>query len=220
MYGRTRGGRNAQLKSVQRKVAREQWHVLIPDAHAGYVDWQEYERNQATLKQNATGFGKAARGGMPREGPGLLQGRVVCGRCGARMRVRYQEVEGRLEPYYQCAEAVVRRAGKLCQSVRGRPIDEAVSALLVESMAPAVIAVALAVQDEIAQRVEQAEALRRSQLERARYDAELARRRYLKVDPDNRLIADALEADWNERLRQLDALQRNMSTSLMPTSGC
>lgn len=208
VYGRTRGDRNAQLKSIQRKVAREHWQVLIPDAHVGYITWQEYERNQATLKQNATGFGEAARGSMPREGVGLLQGRVVCGRCGARMRVRYQEVERHLEPYYQCTEAVVRRAGKLCQSVRGRPIDEAVSALLLESVAPAAIEVALAVQEEIAHRIEQAEALRHSQLERARYQAELARRRYLKVDPDNRLVADALEGDWNERLRQLDALQR------------
>jgi hypothetical protein len=122
--------------------------------------------------------------------------------------MRYQEVEGRLEPYYQCTEAAVRRAGKLCQSVRGRPIDEAISALLLESVAPAAIEVALAVQEEIAGRIEQAETLRASQLERARYEAELARRRYLKVDPDNRLVADALEADWNERLRQLDALQR------------
>lgn len=208
VYGRTRGGRNAQLKSVQRKVPREQWHVLIPDAHAGYISWQEYERNQATLRQNASGFGEAARGGMPREGVGLLQGRVVCGRCGARMRVRYQDVERHLEPYYQCTEAVVRRAGKLCQSVRGRPIDEAVSALLLESVAPAAIEMALAVQEEIADRIEQAEGLRRSQLERARYEAELAQRRYLKVDPDNRLVADALEADWNDRLRYLDALQR------------
>jgi DNA invertase Pin-like site-specific DNA recombinase len=208
VYGRTRGGRNAQLKSIQRKVAREQWQVLIPDAHAGYLSWEEYERNQVTLKQNATGFGQSARGSVPREGVGLLQGRVVCGVCGARMRVRYQEVEGRLEPYYQCTEAAVRRAGKLCQSVRGRPVDEAISALLLESVAPAAIEVALAVQEEIAGRIEQAEALRRAQVERARYEAELARRRYLKVDPDHRLVADALEADWNERLRQVDALQR------------
>ena len=134
-------------------VARDEWLVLIPDAHAGYIDWQEYERNQATLRHNAVGFGEAARGGVPREGVGLLQGRVVCGRCGARMRVRYQEVDRHLEPYYQCAEAVVRHAGKLCQSVRGRPVDEAISALLVESVAPAAIEVALAVQEEIAHRL-------------------------------------------------------------------
>jgi len=101
VYGRTGSRRNARLKLTTRKLAREQWQVLIPDAHAGYIGWEEYERNQATLKQNTAGFAEGARGSVPREGVGLLQGRVVCGRCGARMRVRYQEVERHLEPYYQ-----------------------------------------------------------------------------------------------------------------------
>jgi len=208
VYGRTRGARTAELRPTTLKVAREDWPVLIPDAHVGYITWEEYERNQATLARNATGFGSAARGSTPREGPALLQGRVVCGRCGARMRVRYQKVAGGLEPYYQCAEAAVREARPLCQSIRGRAIDEAISALLLETVAPAAIEVALAVQEEIAARIAQTEELRRAQLERARYEAELARRRYLAVDPAHRLVADALEADWNDKLRQLDALER------------
>ncbi len=132
----------------------------------------------------------------------------MCGRCGARMRVHYEQFEGNLRPYYICNEAVVRHAGKACQWARGPAIDEAVSALLLEAMAPTAIEVALAVQEEISQRVEQAASLRDKQLQRARYEAELARRRYLKVDPDNRLVADALEADWNGKLRDLDTLQR------------
>ena len=157
---------------------------------------------------NASGFSPGLRGRMPRHGSALLQGRVLCGRCGARMRVHYEPLDGRLRPYYACNEAVVRHAGKHCQWVRGAPVDEAVGDLLLQTVAPAAIEVALAVQEEIAQRVEQAAALRQAQLQRARYEAELARRRYLKVDPDNRLVADALEADWNARLRDLDALQR------------
>ena len=208
VYGRTRGRRNAQFKVVQHQVARDQWLVLIREAHPGYIGWDEYERNQTTLTQNEASFSPTQRGSVPREGVGLLQGRVLCGRCGARMRVRYQAVAGHLEPYYQCTEAVVRQAGVLCQSVRGQPIDAAISALLLETLAPAALEAALAVQDEIAGRIAQAEAMRRSQLERARYDAELARRRYLQVDPDHRLVADALEADWNARLRQLETLQR------------
>jgi len=123
------------------------------------------------------------------------------------MRVRYQQVGGRLGPYYQCTEASVRRAGKLYQSIRGLCIDEAISTLLLDTVAPAAMDVALAVQDEISARIHESEKMRSIQLERARYDAELARRRYLKVDPDHRLIADTLEADWNQRLRQLNALQ-------------
>lgn len=208
VYGRTRGVYRVGNKHHALKVARDDWQVLIRDAHPAYIDWDEFERNQVTLTQNATGFGQSSRGSIPREGVGLLQGRVVCGICGSRMRVRYQEVGGKLEPYYLCAENSVRRADKPCQSVRGQAIDEAIGRLLLDSVAPVAIELTLAVESEIAGRVEQAHAQRVTQLTRARYDAELARRRYLHVDPANRLVADALEADWNERLRELDRLQQ------------
>lgn len=208
VFGRTRTARNAQLKTVQRQVPRQAWPVVIPEAHPGYIDWNEFERNQHTLATNANCFAAAGRSGLPREGPALLQGRVICGRCGSAMRVRYQAVSGRLEPYYLCTEASVRQGGKCCQSIRGSAIDEAISALLLDTVSPAAVAACLAVQDDIARRVQEAEALRTAQLDRARYEAELARRRYLKVDPDHRLVADTLEADWNERLRQLDQFQQ------------
>ena len=208
VYGRRRSVPSATQRSALVKLAQEDWQVLIPDAHVGYISWAQFERNQVTLKRNAAGFGNGQRGSVPREGVGLLQGRVICGLCGARMRVRYQKVGGRQAPYYQCAEASLRQAGQLCQSIRGRSIDEAISALLLETVAPTALAAALAVQDEISQRIEQSEALRQTRLEGARYEAELARRRFFNADPDHRLVADALEAEWNERLRQLDALQQ------------
>lgn len=209
VYGRRRTSYNADLKQVQLLLKRDDWQVLIRDAHPGYISWDEFERNELTLQSNAVGFSTNLRGGAPREGIALLQGRVLCGRCGARMRVRYDAREGQQRPFYCCNEGTVRRAeSKMCQWVRGTDIDAAISALLLQTVAPAAIEVALAVQDEIAQRIEQAGALRQAQLQRCRYEAELARRRYVKVDPDNRLVADALEAEWNERLRQLDAMQR------------
>jgi DNA invertase Pin-like site-specific DNA recombinase len=206
-YGRTRVAFNAQLRPVQREVKQQDWPVLIREAHEGYIDWPEFERNQHKLRQNL-GFSPGERGTMPREGNALLQGRLLCGKCGSRMRVHYENLSGQQRPYYRCTEETVRRAGKPCQWVHGLAVDEAVGALLLQTVAPAAIEVALAVQDEIAQRIEQAAARRQAQLERARYEAELARRRYAKVDPDNRLVADALEADWNQRLRELDHLQR------------
>ncbi len=209
VYGRRRTSYNANLKQVQLLLKREEWQVLIRDAHPGYISWDEFERNELTLQRNAVGFSTSLRGGAPREGVALLQGRVLCGRCGSRMRVRYDAREGEQRPYYCCNEGTVRRAeSKMCQWVRGSDIDAAISALLLQTVAPAAIEVALAVQDEIAHRINQAAALRQAQLQRCRYEAELARRRYVKVDPDNRLVADALEAEWNQRLRQLDALQR------------
>jgi hypothetical protein len=111
-YGRTRTVYNAKLKSVQQKMPRSDWQVLIPQAHEGYISWDEFERNQTSLEQNAVGFSPGLRGRMPRQGNGLLQGRVLCGRCGARMRVHYEQFEGNLRPYYICNEAVVRHAGK------------------------------------------------------------------------------------------------------------
>jgi len=207
VYGRTRNVCNTELKKTTQKVAQEDWEVVIQNAHVGYISWDEFLRNQKILKRNAGGFNNGERGSVPREGIALLQGRIICGLCGARMRVRYQQVSGKQEPYYQCTEASVRLAGKLCQSIRGKAIDETVSSLLLETVKPMAIEVALAVQDEIANRINQSRAMRESQLERARYEAELARRRYLKVDPDNRLVADSLEADWNDKLRHLNSLQ-------------
>jgi hypothetical protein len=202
-------GRTATLRPTTLKVAREHWQVLIPAAHAGYITWAEYERNQVTLSRNAGAFAAGRRGSLPREGTALLQGRVVCGLCGERMRVRYQKTGHQLRPYYQCTEVSVRKAGKLCQSIAGRNIDAAISTLLLERVTASALEAALAVQEEIAARIDEADTLRCARLERGRYNAELARRRYVNVDPDNRLVADALEADWNEQLRRLDELQQD-----------
>ena len=206
-YGRSRIAFNAELRPVQRSVKQQDWPVLIRDAHEGYIDWQEFERNQLKLRENL-GFSPGERGRMPREGSALLQGRLICGKCGSRMRVHYENLSGLLRPYYRCVEEAVRRAGKPCQWIHGLAIDDAIGALLLETVAPAAIEVALAVQEEIARRIEQTAAQRQAQLQRSRYEAELARRRYAKVDPDNRLVADALESDWNRCLRALDDLQR------------
>ena len=64
-------------------------------------------------------------------------------------------------------------------------------------------------QAELDSRAAEADALRRGHVERARHRADLARRRYLAVDPDNRLVADSLEADWNDALRALQAARED-----------
>ena len=214
VFGRTRVARTVDLKSKTHvQVARNEWMALIQDAHVGFITWEEFERNQATLKENLAAYGTTTRGAVPREGAALLQGHVVCGRCGACAcgLPRYQrdsQHRDQLVPYYTCAEETVRRAGKACQSVRGADVDAAISQVLLRAVAPAAINVALAVQEEIAGRIEQANTVRDQQLERARYEAEIKRRRFLKCDPDHRLVADALEADWNEQLRRLEVLQK------------
>jgi DNA invertase Pin-like site-specific DNA recombinase len=168
-YGRTRVAFNAQLRPVQREVKQQDWPVLIREAHEGYIDWPEFERNQHKLRQNL-GFSPGERGTMPREGNALLQGRVLCGQAVVRECVcDYDEPrEGKQRPYYCCngGDTVRRAASRNCQWVQGGEIDAAISALLLQTVAPAAIDVALAVQDEIAQRVEQAASMRAAQLQR------------------------------------------------------
>jgi DNA invertase Pin-like site-specific DNA recombinase len=208
VYGRRHVTHDANLRPHLLDLPREQWHTLICNAHPGYIEWDEFERNQVTLRDNAAGRGISGRGSVPREGVGLLQGRIICGRCGARMTTRYSHIATATVPYYQCIVAAARRGAKACQSIQGSSLDAAISAQLLDKVAPATLALAVQVQDEIAMRIEQADELRSKQLERARYNADLARRRFLKVDPDNRLVANALEADWNECLRQITTLQQ------------
>jgi hypothetical protein len=173
----------------------------MPGMHQGYIDWARFEVNQRRLADNARAFGGERRSGPPREGPALLQGRVLCGLCGERMGVHYSRENGQTVPIYVCQETAVRRAGKTCQTVPGKVVDPAVTALLIEMMTPMALAVSLEVQRELEARAAETDALRRQHVERLQYEAELARRRYMKVDPDNRLVADALEAEWNDKLR-------------------
>src|SRR5208282_1818602 len=133
---------------------------------------------------------------------------AICGRCGGRMTVRYYTRRGQSVPEYCCQAEGIKRAEPPCQRVIGADIDRAIGELLVKSVSPLALEVALSVQDELAARAEEADRLRRQQVDRARYEAELAQRRYLRVDPDNRLVADTLEADWNRRLRALQEAQQ------------
>jgi hypothetical protein len=119
------------------------------------------------------------------------------------MGIHYNIAYRKVTPTYVCQEASVRRGDKVCQRVPGGAVDQAISNLLLELMEPMTLQVALAVQQEVEARVTETDELRRRHVQRAQYEAELARRRYLKVDPDNRLVADSLEAEWNNKLRIL-----------------
>jgi DNA invertase Pin-like site-specific DNA recombinase len=201
VYGRTRTRHLPAGGTAVLKVPRAEWQFVMPGLHRGYIDWDRFEINPRRLADNALAFGGERRSGPAREGPALLQGRVLCGLCGERMGVRYSQEHGSLVPLYICQESVVRRGGQVCQSVPGKIVDAAIGTLLVELMTPLTLEVTLSVQRELEARATETDVLRRQHLERTRYDADLARRRYMKVDPDNRLVADALEADWNDRLR-------------------
>jgi DNA invertase Pin-like site-specific DNA recombinase len=208
VYGRVRCRLLPDGKHSTTKVPRSQWQFVIPDVHVGYISWQQFESNQRRLADNALGFGGARKAGPAREGRALLQGRVLCGICGERMSIHYSLAYQQVVPTYVCQQASVKRAEKVCQRVPGSVVDQAISNLLVELMQPMTLQVALAVQQEVEARVSETQALRRKHVQRAQYEAELARRRYMQVDPDNRLVADSLEAEWNRKLRILGEAQQ------------
>jgi DNA-binding transcriptional regulator YiaG len=123
------------------------------------------------------------------------------------MTVRYPSRKGYVVPAYICQREGIERAERICQSILGASIDTAVGRLLVETLTPMTLEVAMSVQQELQARHEEVDRVHHQQVERARYEAELAKRRYMRVDPDNRLVADSLEAEWNEKLRQVNQAQ-------------
>jgi len=200
-YGRRRERLAGNGKKSYQLVPREQWIALIPDAHPGYISWDQYETNQRLLLGNATAHGPDRTAGPAREGTAPLQGLAICGRCGRRMTVRYHTRRGVEVPDYQCMNRCIQDSAQRCQTIPGGTVDAAVGSLLLDTLTPHTLEVALTVQAELDTRAAEADALRRGHVQRARHRADLARRRYLAVDPDNRLVADSLEADWNDALR-------------------
>ena len=207
VYGRTRQ-RKLRLagQARYRRLPRDEWKVFLPDAHPGYITWTQFEANQEALRACAQSFG-ADRRSAPREGVALLQGLVICGRCGGRMTVRYIVSGGHPRPLYSCQRRTIARAEPPCQSLPGAAIDRAVSELVLETVTPASIDVAVEVFEELRSRAAEVDRAKRAQIARLREDAELAQRQFLLVRPENRLVADNLERHWNEALQRLAAAE-------------
>ena len=208
-FGRTRVRKLPNGSCKHQRLPTEEWIALIRGAHPGYITWDEYEQNLQILRDNAQGPAAGRDRGPPREGPALLQGLVICAKCGDRMTVRYHLQGARRVPDYVCQRHGVEHAEPLCQQIVGGELDAAIGRLLVEAVSPVTLEVALAVQKELENRSEESDRLRRQAVERARYESDLARRRYMRCDPDNRLVADSLEAEWNQALRNQTAAQEH-----------
>jgi len=184
------------------RLPREQWYQLQCHAHPGYLSWEEYEENVKHLRENAPAAQPQGRGAV-REGTALLQGLVYCGVCGARMAVRYHGRGNRLVPDYFCDGNSSKRGVPPCQCIPGGSLDQVIGKVLVETITPVELELALAVQREIDEREVETGRLYQMQVERARYESTLAERRYKAVDPDNRLVAGTLEVEWNDKLRRV-----------------
>jgi DNA invertase Pin-like site-specific DNA recombinase len=206
VHGRSRTRRTLDGKLKTAKLAIEEWDVVLPEAHPGFITWEQYQRNRALLRKNSRAHGPDRRH-PPREGPALLQGLAICGRCGKRMTIRYRIWKDSLRPEYCCQRDGIQNGVPPCQIIPGMTIDQEVGDLLVQMLQPMTLEVSLAVQQELESRLDEADRLRRQHVERARHEGDLARERFMQVDPRNRLVADTLEAEWNAKLRALQEAQ-------------
>ena len=214
VFGRTKSRKNpTNGKTKIQKVSQDQWKVNIPDAHEGYISWEQYQQNQKQLASNAIAQGQD-HSRPPRSGPALLQGILLCGQCGHRMSVHYHSRRDTLIPDYMCQQLKNQYTGRYCQFVPGEQVDEAVARILFEMVSPTTLEVAMQVFEEIRKRSEEVVQLLRSRLERTRHEAELAQRQFLLVDPENRLVADSLERRWNDALNAVTEIERESTRTI------
>jgi DNA invertase Pin-like site-specific DNA recombinase len=212
VYGRTRRERyvttDGTIQQRIRRLPRPEWGVLLPNHHEGFIDWETYEANQARIDRNVHPHPHLP-GGAVREGAALLQGLATCGHCGRRLHTHYS---GRsAAPGYHCSgKDLVEGRGVYCLTVGGIQIDDAVTTAFLVALTPAAVDAALVAAQHVDADEETALAQWRLAVERARYEAERAERRYRAVEPENRLVARGLETEWEQRLRDLDVAQREL----------
>jgi hypothetical protein len=220
VYGRTKTrntvvpGEEMRIKGRTRPVAVEDWPFVRHDHHPGYITWEQFQRNRRRLIENCTSQHQEHRGAI-REGAALLQGLVLCGSCGRRMTIRYMD-DGKI-PLYECNQLHKQLGERVCQSLRGDRIDAAVASAFLEAMRPAQLEVSMAAIDQLAEQARRVDRQWELIVERARYEAELAQRRFLAVDPENRLVGRTLERDWEARLAEVERLERESASRVAPS---
>lgn len=212
IYGKTRQERyiddHGEVRKRLKRLPRAEWSVVLHDHHHGFIDWATFEANQVRLATNTRPIPHGG-GGALREGAALLQGLAVCGHCGRKLLVAYS---GRnAAPTYDCpGDNLANGRGEACLRVGWQRLHQAVTAAVLAAVQPAALQAAL---DAAEAGDSAAQAVRRQwqhQLEQARYQAQLAPRRYQNVDPDNRLVARGLEADWERALHAMQAAEQQL----------
>ena len=194
------------------QVPLEEWPIVLQDVYPAYISWEQFLTHQKRLADNQSRY-RQDRPGVPRKGQALLQGIILCGRCGSRMSLHYSGPHGQF-PVYKCQYARQQLQHGHCQEIRALGLDEEIERLILEALQPDRIALALSALEQIEQEqmaLRQQWQIRR---ERANYEAERARRQYNAVEPENRLVARNLECVWEQKLRNLEKLEQEFQNWL------
>ena len=215
VFGRTRTEKRVdpdtgQVLSRDRVVPREQWEVLIPDHHPGFITWEKYEANTARLRSNWRGP-RDQPGGAVREGRALLQGLLRCARCGRIMQTGYSGTKGNC-PRYVCARAKQLYAGEhVCQSIGGIRLENTILEQLFAVLAPAALSATVQALAEADEHHRRNLAVFELAVERARFEAQRALRQFNNVEPENRLVARTLEKTLEDKLAAVRAAESDLS---------
>jgi DNA invertase Pin-like site-specific DNA recombinase len=194
---------HGQPRTISRRKPRAQWLVLIPNAHDGYVSWEEFERIQQAMAGNVRGWGRL---GAATRGPALLSGLLRCRRCGRRLTVWYT---GRAHHVlrYACHRGELDNGEPRCISFGGRVVDAVMAKEVLRVVQPAAIDAAVLASDEASRQQDEVLQAWTRELEAARYAAQRAQKQFDATDPDNRLVADELERRWNQALQRVQEIE-------------
>jgi DNA invertase Pin-like site-specific DNA recombinase len=178
--------------------------VLLEGRCPAYISAERFGANQQRLEANRA---RAASPGAVRQGPSLLGGLLVCGRCRRRLLVQYTNAGKGLR--YACTRGVADYAEPPCQSLSGQRLDALVSRQVLTALEPAALELHLAAAAEVEQERQRLHRHWQQQQERARYQTDRAARQYQAVEPENRLVARELERRWEEALADQRRLEED-----------
>ena len=215
VFGKTRHERYVdqagEVRTRRRVLPPGEWQVLIPGHHQGYIDWESYQANQARIGANTRPRAHQPGTGALREGCALLQGLATCGICGRKLAV-YYDGPAKSTPGYFCATGkLVNGRGVYHMRVGGLAVQKAVTEAFLAALEPAALQACLAAAEQLEGQHDAALGQFRREVERARYAAAKAERRYRAVDPENRLVARGLEATWEAALQELERAEDELA---------
>lgn len=211
-YGKTKQecvvDETGQVQKRTKRLPQSQWAVLIHEHHKGFIDWKTYKMIQARIAKNIRPVPHKTTGAV-REGSALLQGLATCGKCGRRLRVYYQG-KNSTPGYYCAANNIAEGRAKHCMRVGGVKIDTLVADTFLNAITPAAMDAVLLAEKSIEADHDAALDQWRLQIERLRYEADKAERRFRAVEPENRLVGRTLENQWETCLNKLQAAENEL----------
>lgn len=208
-YGKTERStryEGGELRQCDRRKPREQWLALIPEAHEGYVSWEEFERIQRMIGANVPVSGQP---GAAKKGAALLAGLLRCRRCASKLTVHYTGHQHDVLRY-ACHRAWLDKGQPRCIAFSGRGVDAAIAREVLRVVQPAAIEAAILAREEDTKKQDDVLAALQRDLQAARYAAQRAQKQYDAADPENRLVADELERRWNHALQRVRELERRI----------